>query len=322
MSKIVSALGLKKEISSWFCSILFHFFFLLILLYFVSQTPQPGNVLGERNTNAVGIVFSTSDGYETPKEIAKVNHSSSSAKSSSRSTIDKILSETENDNNLRNELFSPQRIGMTSSGSSDHSLKNDLLSGLGSSTGNAQNGSGGQSVGFADLKGTGRRFVYVLDRSDSMKWNSERPMRYAVEEAQKSIQSLDPQKGALKFQLVYYNHEAEIFQNSRLLDVNESNKRKMIRFLQSIFPTGGTNSLNAIEKAVSLKPDVIFFLTDADEEIGTATLAQIRSMRIRNDIAQIHVVEFGRQNRRKNSSFRQLADENNGMYIFKNIDDL
>ena len=192
----------------------------------------------------------------------------------------------------------------------------------GSSTaasGRASGNVSGQTVGFGELRGRGRRFVYVIDRSKSMRWPDELPMRYALSEARSSIESLDPKKGALKFQLILYNHDARAFGTGRLLDVTPANQHAVAAYLDAVQADGGTDPLTALEMAIQLKPDVIFFLTDADEEIQPMVLARIREARIRSRVDQIHVMEFGQADAKRRYSYKKLAEQNNGIHIFKDI---
>ena len=64
-------------------------------------------------------------------------------------------------------------------------------------------------------------------------------------------------------------------------------------FIRSVVADGGTRHIDALLLALQMRPDVIFFLTDADEPQLTAIeLAQIRR---RNESvgASINTIEFG-----------------------------
>ncbi len=177
----------------------------------------------------------------------------------------------------------------------------------------------GQTVGFAGLEGKGRRFVYVIDRSESMRWPNDQPIHYALKEAKASVASLDPEQGARKFQVITYNQDATPFGNGRLMDVNAKNRERVLDYLDQVVADGGTDPLAALEMAIRLAPDVIFFLTDADEEISPMVLARIRELRIRGRVGQIHVMEFGKPSAKRLHSFQKLAEQNNGNYIFKDM---
>ena len=91
--------------------------------------------------------------------------------------------------------------------------------------------------GLVELQGRGRRFVYLLDRSESMKWPDEAPMRFAVAEARQSIASLDSRPGAQKFQLIVFNHHEESFDGGRrLVDVTPEAQRRADEFLRALPP--------------------------------------------------------------------------------------
>lgn len=320
---------------SWLGSLLIHGLVILLVLVTINSRPPAGGTVRGRSTDSVGIVFSS----------AESGGGSDSAETSEGSeAVDESVdpSDESRPEDQANEAAVPavtDRIGMTSSAprsdkpavtridfgpsTSEDSARshstNDGGHGGGKGGKTGRGDGGGQLVGFGGLKGNGRRFVYVIDRSESMRWPGDLPIRYALDEAKASVESLDPKQGAKKFQVVCYNHDARIFENGRLLDVTPANKRRAIAYLDTVTADGGTDPLTALEKAIRLAPDVIFFLTDADEEISPMVLTRIRELRIRGRVGQIHVMEFGRPTGRRLHSFRKLADQNNGVYIFKDV---
>lgn len=319
----------KWDPSPLLASICFHLLLFLVILCIVIRMPRSGHPAGDRNAESVGIVFSTGNGFEEPGGQAGSPGNEKKAdpeldtneKDQIRKIVDSLLPVPETIGVRSTSQKISDDIEKKESGSSSVSdpLNTQGNSSSVGSTGGS-GGLGGQSVQFADLKGNGRKFVYVLDRSESMRWSNENPMKFAIREAKESINSLDPRLGAVRFQLIYYNQEAKVFEKDRLLPVDEPNKNRVLKFLDSIYPEGGTNPLAAIEKAVKLNPDVIFFLTDADEEIPSIALDRIHDMCRRHGVRQIHVVEFGKESGNKKNSFKRLALDNHGQYIFKRID--
>lgn len=305
--------ALREWFSSSLGSVILHFLVLLLLML-AFRSDRSGVLRGERQTDEIGIVLSDSN---TPTEAVD----SSDPKGNSNQTIKEIVSSTETPDFLNNpddlqsvvdQLLPSNEIGLSNKSASYSSI-------LGSGSGSGQGI--GQSVGFGDVHGSGRKFVYVLDRSDSMSWKSGAPMRRAISDAVNSVNSLDPQQGVNKFQIVVYNHDVEIFeQGTSLIDVNASNKARAVRYLRSLVATGGTDPEKALEIGIKLRPDVVFFLTDADEELTPHTLATIKRLRIQHKVKQICVVEFGKASDPRKKTYRQLAGENNGTYIFKNIE--
>ncbi len=216
---------------------------------------------------------------------------------------------------IADQLLPSNEMGFFSGSASYSSVLGSDLQGGGSGNGT------GQNVGFGDVRGSGRKFVYVLDRSDSMSWNGGEPMRRAVAAAADSVDSLDPRRGANKFQIVVYNHDVEVFEGgASLIEVNPSNKARAVRYLRSLVASGGTSPEKALEIGIKLRPDVLFFLTDADEELSPRALATVQSLRKEYKVKQICVVEFGKASEPRKRTFRQLAGENGGAYVFKNIE--
>ena len=189
----------------------------------------------------------------------------------------------------------------------------------GESTAGSGNGSG-QAVQFGELSGRGKRFVYLIDRSESMKWPDEAPMNFAVSEARRSIDSLEPGAGAQKFQLLVFNHNFEIFDGgTRLVAVTPESKRRAGEFLAAVRPEGGTDPLGALAAAIRMAPDVIFLLTDAEEEISALALRRIGDLARRTGVAQINVIEFGKPGGKHPAAYRKLAEENGGMYLYRDV---
>ena len=301
--------------SSSFGSIVFHLT-ILLLLFLLTRGGGHNDGIGSRKTDEIGIVFSESI-HSDSSESAELTSSDSddgTEESVANETIEESLHET-----LEN-LLPTNEIGLTeiSGGSSAQMTINAATSG--GSQGNA-GAAGGQTVGFGGVLGSGKSFVYVIDRSDSMGWKGGAPLRRAVADAVASVQSLDAKLGATKFQVVVFNHDVDVFDNgSSLIDVNPANKAKCARFLKSIVATGGTSPEQALMAGVKMRPDVVFFLTDADEELTENTLARVQTLRRQCKVRQICVIEFGKSTEPAKKTYKRLAGENGGSYIFKDVD--
>lgn len=318
-------------LGSGFGSLTLHALVFAVLFWAISAGTRTDGARGSRQTDEIGIVFSD----ELDDSGGGATAESSESRAENAQNAQTLPEKQDFSEDLQNvaESFLPTEstIGLASRPTSENA---DLTSILSADDAAASGGSGsgagggvgtgrgaGQNVGFGDVRGSGRKFVYVLDRSDSMKWRGGAPMRRAIAETIASVESLDPKRGASKFQLVYYNHEPEVFENGRgLIDVDLANKARVVRFLRSIEPTGGTEPERALDVALKMRPDVVFFLTDADEELSETTLATIAETRRRMKVKQICVVEFGRGTAPKKKSFQRLAGENGGAYVFKDVD--
>lgn len=300
---------------SSFGSICLHAFALALLFLAFRSSGEDGSGGSSRTTDEVGIVFRESLSATPSEPLSETERSSEESAltsdfSSESSTLDSSREMVES-------FLPSNEIGVSSVGASS------LHSALSSSDSRSSGVSGGQRVGFGGVKGSGRRFVYVLDHSESMNWGGGAPMRRAVSEAIASIKSLDPKQGGSKFQVVVFNHDAEVFEDGKsLLDVNPRSQERASRFLRSLIATGGTSPEKALEIACRLKPDVIFFLTDADEELSERSLEHIRALRRQFNVSQICVIEFGRASSARNETYKRLAGENGGAYAFKDVESM
>lgn len=307
----------RRFLVDWFSSglgsIIIHLVFLFLVLFFIS-TDKTGTLVGERRTDEVGIVLSN-DQTSINSEI--LTDEQEEIKNVSNSNT--IANKTEELNSVVTSLLPSNEIGVTNETGGASSLSD-----VESFSGQAHNSRvSGQTVGFGDIRGVGKSFVYILDRSDSMSWNGGAPMRRLINDSVNSVNCLNPQMGAKKFQIVAYNHDVIVFEEaSGLINITDSSKIRAIRFLRSLVATGGTNPEKALEVGIKMRPDVIFFLTDADEELSNHSLMTIKQLREQYKVKQICVVEFGKASTPKKRSFRQLAGENNGTYTFKNIESL
>lgn len=306
---------------SWCGSLTLHALGLILLIIAISRDAQDGGFGGERQTDEVGIVFR--DAVEDAGGEENADPAAEATATDAPQTPEESRTE---DLTAVSEALLPadSRIGVGAQNAESPALdwSGAASNGNAPPAGNVGAGRGdGQRVGFAGTSGSGRRFLYVIDRSESMSWNGGAPMRRALDEAVASVESLDPKKGATKFQVAIFNHDVEIFENAdALIDVNFENKARIVRYLRSVVADGGTRPELALENALRLKPDVVFFLTDADEELSEAALESIQTARRRFNVKQICVVEFGRGSQSRKKTFRRLAGENGGVYVFRDIE--
>src|SRR5690606_22343452 len=93
------------------------------------------------------------------------------------------------------------------------------------------------------------------------------------------------------------------------------------RFVRGISADGGTEHMQALAMALRLSPDVIFFLTDADQpELTPNELARIDRL---NRGTTIHAIEFGFGPQRNAHNFLvELARRNHGEHRYVDISQL
>ncbi len=207
---------------------------------------------------------------------------------------------------------------------------NDVQGAFGSGVGNSPQGS---KLGLANkattamvfsVSGSGSRFVYVFDRSDSMNGFGGRPLRAAKNELKRSIRSLTEGQ---QFQIVFYNDEAKAFVPAgsplRLLVGEKSMIQRAVGYIDAIKAFGGTEHFDALRMALRMGPDVIFFLTDARvPRLSGIQIAEVKRMAERAGTT-IHTIEFGTDAFSADDSFlRELAASNRGEYRYIPVDEL
>ena len=152
----------------------------------------------------------------------------------------------------------------------------EAASGLGfiPGTGSGRGGGTGVGTGPADGPGIGygttffgtearaRSFAFVIDRSGSMAFQDA--LTVAKRELMTSLRKLPPEA---RVGVIFYNQvpkRVTISGSENLAPATESNKAQVEKQLERLLPEGGTDHMEALRIALAMKPEVIFFLTDAD----------------------------------------------------------
>jgi hypothetical protein len=151
--------------------------------------------------------------------------------------------------------------------------------------------------------------VYVIDRSASM--GPGGLLAAATRELCASLARLPP---AMQFQVIIYHDQPEALFPGRpaLLPATPENTQRAARLLAEVRAEGGTDHLKALRLALSLGPEVIYLLTDADDLSDSARreVTQINRGRV-----VIHTIELNPANRgRADMPLQALARENRGTY--------
>ena len=167
-------------------------------------------------------------------------------------------------------------------------------------------------VSVFGVTGEGTKFVYLFDRSVSM---YGAPLGEAKRQL---VQSLDSLEEIHQFQILFFNHRLTIFDHTegqqRIAFATDVNKDLAVQFMSAITADGGTDRIVALGQAIRLRPDVIFFLTDADDPMPASELADI-AKRNRRVGAVINTIEFGRGAEHGRYNFLvRLAEQSGGQY--------
>lgn len=166
------------------------------------------------------------------------------------------------------------------------------------------------------VSGTGSTFVYVFDRSASMKG---RPLEAAKQQLSNSLAALGD---VHQFQIIFYNEKPKYYQaggrTARLVFADEGGKRSGISFVDSITAVGATRHMPAITMAMGMRPDVIFFLTDADEP--QLTEFELKKIRQLNRGTTINAIQFGAGPQSASDNFLlRLARQNGGQHAYVDV---
>ena len=181
---------------------------------------------------------------------------------------------------------------------------------------------GSARTGVFGVESEGYKFVYVFDRSGSMGGHGGAPLAGAKAQLIASLQNLGQTH---QFQIIFYNERPSIFNPSgtpgRLVFGTDSNKYLARQFVEGIIADGATEHEDALAMALRMVPDVIFFLTDADEpRLNVRQLAHI--VRI-NKGTVINAIEFGFGAQEESENFLvRLARENGGKHVYVDISQL
>ncbi len=166
-------------------------------------------------------------------------------------------------------------------------------------------GTGAGGASFFGLEARGGKFLFVVDRSGSM---AGPKLDAAKAELIRSVRALS--RGA-RFYTIFFNTVPAAMPAEGLVRATESNKRRHFTWVSGIGAGGKTDPTSAMKLALSLKPDVIWLLSDGIFHARGA--AAIRKANPRAKV-QIHTIAF--YSREGEVVLRRIAEENRGRYRF------
>lgn len=307
-----SSLVPNRRIPAWLFSLLLHTSVLTVLILLLGRI-QNGASEVENRSGGIVLVNETSTTTEYLSEGDVETETSPTMAADSPPPLPAV------------DELPPDLPGMESSptqitGAGD-SLIDSLPGGDSLTVGPETSGNvGGQiTTEVFGVKGTGSRFVYVIDRSDSMAGYERRPMLAARQQLLASLKSLQETH---QFQIIFYNQETRVFNpdgRQTMHFATDDMKKEAEDFVNRTTPDGGTDHMNALLKAFKLGPDVIFLLTDAE---GGFTSRELRDLvRYNRSAAVINTIEFG-QRQGRDGSLQAVSRNSGGQYVFKNINTL
>ncbi len=200
--------------------------------------------------------------------------------------------------------------------------------GSGGGTGGGHGSGEGRGTSLFGAADTGQKYIYVIDRSFSMdsSGTGPAPLNVAKDELTASLQRLDEFQ---QFQVIFYNADGQfVLESGAGTDDyfwgTDTQRLSALRQFRLVQPSGGTNHIPALERALKFEPDVVFFLTDGQEP--QVTPAELQHIRRLNRHARIHCIEFGEGTRTTGPDgidpgnwVQKLALENGGQYIYRDV---
>lgn len=176
---------------------------------------------------------------------------------------------------------------------------------------------------FMGTRDQGSKVVFVIDASGSM--TSHNSMQVAKASLVSSLQGLDANQ---QFLIIFYDDKPSVLhlrdaQQPQLYSATEIHKTLAKQKIAGIQPGTGTRHVPALEMALRLRPDVIFFLTDAQEPpIYEGELESLK--RLNSQKTRIHSIEFGVGQEvsatvNPKNFLRKLSAQNGGTYRYYDV---
>ncbi|MGL4943843.1 MAG: VWA domain-containing protein [Thermoguttaceae bacterium] len=300
----------SMQYPAWLMSVLLHAAILAVFLLWWHLTWSPRGGVEEWHAIA-GIVAvgdaNRADAVEPPDEPNDDTAAAASAAANATETP------TTPANSATEPLKTQSVIGASPSATMTQRTTESTSQGS-SGAGDAAYNIGDSSratVSVFGARGTGHRFVFILDRSESMKDSGARPFRAAREELIRAVDGLDEMH---RVNVIAYNDEMmTLF--PQMSSATDANRAAVRNFLKTLTPSGGTLHETPLVAAVKMNPDVVFLLTDATSDKDLSTAAYQRILQLLRT-SQIHVIQFGsnaspqleRLTRATGGSFTQLTE--------------
>jgi hypothetical protein len=320
----------RMMVPSWLASVICHGLLVLVFLLSLQHWDRGNSGAADTSFREVGIyvrdaadMAETADAEQTSEQPAPEENQLSEDRPPSEAEL--AAAATVSLPDLPSDLLELPETGIADVVGAGSPLKQptsasaaDALTGLnGAPSPTALLAAGHGETSFFDIKVEGRKFVYLVDRSGSM--GDYRQLAVAKRELLASINSFDSTQ---QFHVLFYNNTYEqLTLNGRppgLQWATDINKTLAGQFIKRMSPEGGTTHLPALMKALSYRPEHLYFLTDATEPLSAAALDDIRSYN--RSRTQIHCVEFGKGGDLALDNYlKRLARQNGGTYRYRDV---
>jgi Mg-chelatase subunit ChlD len=190
-------------------------------------------------------------------------------------------------------------------------------SGSGKGRGGGGNGDGSSAKAateFFGIGGYGQTFVYVVDCSGSMNDNDK--FDRARYELLKSIEQLGKDQ---QYFVIFYNHTMYPMDSHKPLFATQDNLAQTTEWINRAEPMGGTNPMPALQLALSMKPDAIYFLTDGQFDLSVMQELRNRdrtNLKLHTHVVPIHTICF--YDRSAEGMMKMISRNSGGEYRYIN----
>jgi len=297
----------ERRLPAWLFSIAVHASAIVLLGVAIDQAPRGAAVEPSRSAGIV-LKRTSAEGelYEGEEELAENRTSAESVEAPELLTVPPEKSPTPQpapNVNLLAQAASPSATDSDSAPAAAPRQRGGLRGSPGGSDEYAK-------VSVFGVQGSGNKFVYVFDRSASM---DGPPLAAAKRQLIESLKSLEP---IHQFHIIFFNQRLKSLDvtGGRIAFATDRNKQLAANFIGGISADGGTDRFIALKQAFAFRPDVIFFLSDADDPMSRSEMADLAKLHERFGTA-ICVIEFGRTPTPPQSNFlKELAGQSGGQY--------
>ena len=163
---------------------------------------------------------------------------------------------------------------------------------------------------------SGRKFVFVVDRSHSMGGDGLGALDAVREQLTAAIGSLENNH---EFQIVAYHDKTTMISKRKLLVANEENKGLVKDFFEGLGAFGSTKHFYGLAAGLDFQPDVLVFMTDGGSpNLSAGDLKKLKKRAGRR--TEIHCIQFGSGSLQQTDNFmKELAKQNRGSFRYINV---
>ena len=180
----------------------------------------------------------------------------------------------------------------------------DMIGGAGRSD---DLGKSGKAAFFGSVS-SGKRFIFVVDNSNSMK-NGK--FIKACEEMLESVSNLAPKQ---KFFVILFSDTSHIMFEpdppSDLISVDSATWARLEKWVKEMPLSKGTNARDAMRRALAYKPDAIYLLTDGMFTDDTEKYL----LGLKDTSIPINTIGF--TSRKGEETLKRIAEKHGGKYTF------